>query len=82
MPDNFSELPTTPCTKCGGTGELLDDVKVGQFMRKVRLSLDLSLREVSYRLRISPSYLSDLELGRRRWHPAITRKYFNAILGS
>jgi len=41
---------------------------IGPFIRKRRDELDLSLRELAKQLDCSPSFISDIELGRR--HPS------------
>lgn len=41
---------------------------LGQRIRELRDAADLSLRECAARLKISPAFLSDIELGRR--HPS------------
>jgi transcriptional regulator with XRE-family HTH domain len=38
---------------------------LGEFIRKKRDELDLSLRELARRLEITPPFLSDIELGKR-----------------
>jgi transcriptional regulator with XRE-family HTH domain len=38
---------------------------LGEFIRKKRDELDLSLRELARRLDITPPFLSDIELGKR-----------------
>ena len=55
------------CTRCHGTGYEVDDKALGQEMRLVRLRKGLSLRDCAQQMGITPSYLCDLELGRRRW---------------
>lgn len=39
--------------------------KFGEYIKKLRQKIGLSLREVARRLEIEPSYLSDIERGRR-----------------
>lgn len=55
------------CRKCGGTGKELDPTGVGLEMRGLREKKGIGLREMATRMKISPPYLSDLELGRRDW---------------
>ena len=55
------------CTRCGGTGYEVDDKALGHEMRVARLRKGLSLRDCAQQMGITPSYLCDLELGRRRW---------------
>jgi len=67
------------CSRCGGTGLEVDDREIGAEMRQAREHADLSLREMSRRLLLSPAYVSDLELGRRRWRAALTDRYMDAL---
>lgn len=55
------------CPRCGGTGEVEDDREVGAGYRRRREDIGVSLREVARQCGLSVSYLSDLELGRRKW---------------
>jgi len=55
------------CPRCHGTGYEPDWRGIGTCVRHARLSAGLHLRELAHRCRISPSFLSDLELGRRSW---------------
>jgi transcriptional regulator with XRE-family HTH domain len=48
-------------------------------MREKRLASWLTLREMARRLALSPAYVSDLELGRRRWTPKILARYQRAL---
>jgi predicted transcriptional regulator len=61
------------CPLCGGTGHLAD-ARPGA-LRKRREQCGVSLREVARRLSLSPSYLHDVELGRRRATEAILHAY-------
>lgn len=40
-------------------------MKLGQFIRKLREEKDISLREFADKLDLTPSFISDVELGRR-----------------
>lgn len=44
-------------------------------MRMRREQLRLSVREVARRMLLSPAYVSDLELGRRRWRTDLIERY-------
>ena len=63
------------CSRCAGTGKLPDQRELGAAMRKKRKAGGLSLRVVAKRLAFSPSYISDLELGRRMWTPGMREVY-------
>ena len=47
--------------------EQLDNVKIGAALRKLRVSKKISLRKMAKLMKISPSYLCDLEHGNRHW---------------
>ena len=57
----------TVCSHCGGSGFEPDNRAIGQLMRDRRQQRKLGLREMAGLLELSPSYLSDLETGRRNW---------------
>jgi DNA-binding transcriptional regulator YiaG len=56
-----------PCHCCKGSGEEFN-VKDGARIRSLRLHYELSLRELARRMKISHSYLHQLEMGRRNWN--------------
>ena len=63
-----------PCPRCQGSGRIADDRAVGTRMRERREAKKITLRAMARRLNLSVAYLSDLELGRRRWsHTNVTR---------
>lgn len=66
-------MPTCPC--CGGLGSIRDDRDIGAELRALCLSIGITLREWAKTLKLSPSYISDLELGRRRWNAQLVHKY-------
>jgi transcriptional regulator with XRE-family HTH domain len=66
------------CPRCGGSGTVLDDKKMGAFMRSIRIKSGLSGRELARRMGVSAAYLSDLELGRRGWNEERRAKYRKA----
>lgn len=51
----------------------------GRMMRVNREKLKLSLRTVARRMNISAPYLSDLELGRRRWSEELFDSWYEAV---
>lgn len=57
------------CSRCGGTGQEPDWRQQGHAMRELRKNHGHSLRAMSNFLGISASYLSDMELGKRRYLP-------------
>lgn len=70
---------TTPCDKCGGSGERENPAYRGQEMRKLRKEAGLGLREIARKMGFSAAYVSDLELGRRGWSGDLIRAYQKAI---
>lgn len=78
MTGDHSE-PLRPCSRCGGTGVEIDDQATGSKLRADRQRLaGLTLREVARRMGLSAAYLSDLELGRRRWNAGLIERYREA----
>lgn len=67
------------CEHCSGTGFVDDPRELGMQMRKRREEREHTLREIAGKMNISPTYLSDLELGRRHWKKKIKDKYLAAI---
>lgn len=56
-----------------------DHKRIGDDMRQARQSAGLSGRQLAALLRCSPTYVSDLELGRRRWTAAKLRWFMLAL---
>lgn len=67
------------CHKCGGTGKIQDDKILGASLKKQRESKALSLREVGRRMKLSQSYICDLEHGRRIWSADLEKRYVSAL---
>lgn len=67
------------CPKCGGSGQVDDPRQTGADARRRRLAVGLSLRGVAQTMGFSPSYLSDLELGKRAWNAYLTSQYAKAL---
>lgn len=66
------------CPKCGGTGEIHDDIVLGMRLRKSRETAGVTLREAAKRMGITPAYLCDLEHGRRSWSVTLQEKFAKA----
>lgn len=63
------------CPRCHGKGTVEDDRVVGAYMRNLRKGIPMTLRGMARQLGFSPAYLSDLELGRRRWTTKLRQAY-------
>lgn len=64
-----------PCSHCDGTGRVFNDALIGQHMRHRRQTAGVSVRQAARRLNFTPSYLCDLESGRRRWSQRLVDAY-------
>ena len=71
--------PTETCPRCGGVGLVHDDRQVGRALRKLRVAASISLRDMARHLDLSPSYISDLELGRRTWREKLVTEYLKYL---
>lgn len=60
-------IPTSDCHYCAGTGVEIDHIKLGSTARKARCDAGIALRRMAAEMKITPSFLSDLERGRRNW---------------
>jgi len=49
-------------------------------MRKKRQAAGVSLREVARRMSLSAAYVSDLELGKRRWSNRLSGDFTSALI--
>lgn len=59
---------------------MIDHVATGQNITLHRnMTANCSLRYAAHRMGISPSYLSDLEHGKRNWTEALVRRYQEAV---
>ena len=63
------------CPACGGTGEVINALE----LRNTRISRKLRLIDVAKKMGIGPSYLSDLENGRRDWDTDLLITFKRAI---
>lgn len=57
----------------------IDHGRTGALVRKFRLRRGRSLRAIARELGWSPTYLSDLERGKRRWNQALLAR-INEVL--
>ena len=70
-----------PCSRCQGSGWVIDPIFQGHAMRQLRLRQKVTLRTVASRMGFSPAYVSDLELGRRNWNDGLMVAYEQALHG-
>ena len=77
----FDGLVPKGCPHCGGSGFVYDDRELGERLRRRRLALDLTLRQVGDLLGFTHSYIWDLEAGLRRWSPELVVSYMRATEG-
>ena len=56
-----------------------DHERIGAEMREARKKVGISGRQMAARMKVSPPYVSDLELGRRCWTPEKIRWYRDAL---
>lgn len=61
------------CPRCHGSGKV--DIVNPHLMREARLAAGISLRTVAKRLKVTPPYISDVELGRRNVTAKILKFY-------
>lgn len=67
------------CPRCEGSGRIKDPSVTGRQMRALRKASGKSLRHVAGAMRLSPAYISDLELGRRGWADDLIERYKRAV---
>lgn len=75
----LSGVRERPCDSCYGEGHTWDDFELGSRLREYREKRDISARHIAKHLEFSPSYLSDLENGRRRWTRDLVERYIKAV---
>jgi len=57
-----------------------DDVALGADRRHYREKFGISLREFARAMKVSASYISDLELGRRKWNHQLVFIFEDTLL--
>jgi transcriptional regulator with XRE-family HTH domain len=62
---------TEVCTRCGQSRKVVD----GSSLRQIRKEKGLSLREFAFAVGVSPAYICDIELNRRRVTPRMEMAY-------
>lgn len=63
------------CPKCGGSGALPEP----GYLRKLRESKGIQLREIARQMNFSAAYVSDVERGNRTPNDKFLRKYKAAL---
>lgn len=71
-------IRTVECDKCEGTGKIPAG-DTGLQLRDTREKAGVSLRGLSAALGLSPSYVADLELGRRNLNNGLVELYTEAL---
>jgi hypothetical protein len=67
------------CSRCRGTGFEPNQKEAGLWFRTLRIASGMSLRRVAKLAGISPSFLSNLEKGNRKWTDEVRDKCRKAI---
>ena len=68
------------CWRCGGTGEIEDPLVLGQTLKKLRSEAGITSKRLAGALKVSTSYLCDLENGKRAWLGEVTpERYCDAL---
>lgn len=65
------------CQKCGGKGSLPDP----EDLRRLREKTEMVQITVAMRMKIAPSYLCELESGRRDWNAELVQRFVKALKG-
>lgn len=71
--------PRIKCPHCDGNGTVLNPVFEGMKKRGTRERYGLTLRELARRMKITATYLCDLEHGRRRWTVDIHKRFMSEV---
>lgn len=69
----------TTCRRCNGTGRERDERAFGLLMRSKRERAGAGLRAVASRMKMSASYLSELELGKKRWSARRVAQFVDSL---
>lgn len=69
-------MTTAACHICGGTG--LDQLWAAKTAKRWRDAHDVGVREIARRLRLSPSYVCDLEQNFRTWNHELLGRWIEA----
>lgn len=66
------------CEKCFGIGVEINSGRLGEKLRQLRISRELSQKSVAEAMSVSGGYLNDLEQGRRDWSLEKLKSYLEA----
>lgn len=67
------------CRACGGSGHGIDHRATGKALALRRMALGLKQTDIGARMKISGSYVSELEAGERSWTAALVASYEKAL---
>lgn len=73
------DINLRPCEHCEGTGMVPRRYDTGRDMARQRDAAGIGLRQLARTIKLSATYVGDLEKGRREWTMALVRKYLNGL---
>ena len=73
---------TVMCGVCEGVGNVYDPTATGDMLRTWRMDYKVKTSEVARRSKLTPSYLTHLEMGRREWTPVLIERYIDAVIAA
>jgi predicted transcriptional regulator len=75
----MSQMNSKTCQHCAGSGVEPNDSTTGRQLKASRQAAGVSQREAAERMGITPTYLCDLELGRRHWSHSLIESFNKAV---
>jgi hypothetical protein len=78
-PKRNRNIPLEVCPHCQGTGRRPEPHGLGLFLRSCRRVEQIGVRELASKLSISPTYVCDVEAGRRRPSSELLKRYLEAL---
>ena len=75
----MSKSAKHPCHCCMGSGSETDHVKLGGELSGLRQKAGIGLRDMSRRLKVSHSFLCQLENGNRTWTPKLINRFLELV---
>lgn len=70
---------TMPCHCCHGTGLEFDSRNVGLEMRALRMLRRKTMKIIARKMKVTESYICELEHGRRNWTRFLIKEYMKAL---